>query len=329
MAPLAPLSHHEILALVAPFSRAGCALDLAASDRAERRLLFKPVAHPATGLLPALTEQLTLHDSGSGWRLTRHLQSADGLRAQLSAEGDDPGALLSAIQAVPPQRQFPRADGLSAAAALSHRCGPQGQLVLREAEARVCGLRLHMKVSGVRGYPAALDLRRAEDDPRRLPSDLLEVQGRAWTRLEARRQGWEASVQLRGPEPQRSTDAEGRLAETLQHLQRTLSEPPERFHQRHLTARWRVGLSRAGPLMLGVLLVAAAFAVRGRGGAGESALAALANLAPPLLMALFFMRREMPRIELPHWPRAPALSAWQPWADTDPPHAPSACPAPR
>jgi hypothetical protein len=314
MATAAPLTHHEILALVAPFSRTGCALDLAHSDRAERRLLFKPVVHAATDALPALTEQLTLNDSGDGWRLTRQLQAADGLNALLTAEGEDPAALLAAVQAVPPERQFPRIEGLDAPAALNQRCGPDGALVLRQAEARVCGLTLHMKVSGVRGYPAQLDLQRAEGDSRQFPADLLEVQGRAWTRLEARRQGWEASVQLRGSEPQRSADAEARLAQTLQHLQRTLSEPPACFHQRHRAARWRVGLARSGPLMVGVVLVAAAFAVRGRGGMGESALAALANLAPPLLMALFFMRREMPRIELPRLPRAPAAGSWLPWA---------------
>jgi hypothetical protein len=34
-------------------------------------------------------------------------------------------------------------------------------------------------------------------------------------------------------------------------------------------------------------------------------------------MALFFMRREMPRIELPRLPRAPAARSWQPWPDHD------------
>ena len=118
---------------------------------------------------------------------------------------------------------------------------------------------------------------------------------------------------LRGNEPRRSADARARLSQTLLHLQHTLAEPPARFHQRWRGARWRVGLLRGGPLMLGVALVAAAFAVRGRGGDSEATLAALANLAPPLLMALFFMRREMPRIELPRWPRSPAAGSWQPW----------------
>jgi hypothetical protein len=317
MAGLAPLTHHEILALVAPFSRAGLALDLPASDRAERRLRFRPVVHAAAGALPALTEQLCLEDRGSGWCLTRELQPARGPAAELSAEGEDPAALLAAVQAVPALRQFPRIAGLAAPAALAQRCAAGGGLVLREARARVCGLDLHMVVTGVRGYPALLQLARDEGDARRFPLDLLQVQGRAWARLEPRRLGWESSVQLRGSGSERSADAEARLAQTLQHLQRTLSGTPAQFHRQHRARRWRIGLLRGGPLMLGVALVAAAFAVRGRGGAGESALAALANLAPPLLMALFFMRREMPRIELPRLPLAPAAASWQPWSGPD------------
>lgn len=317
MAGLAPLTHHQILSLVAPFSRAGCALDLPASDRAERRLQFKPVLRAATASMPALTEQLNLQDAGDCWRLTRELRPEQGPGAALSAEGDDPAALLAAVQAVPPERQFPRIPGLPTHAALVQRCGPDGALVLREAHAQVCGLAVHLKLSGVRGYPATLEFRREDGDTRRLPLDLLEVQGRAWTRLEPRRQGWESSVQVRGSEPERSAHAEARLGQTLQHLQHTLSEPPALFHQRHRWARWRIGLARGGPLTIGVVLVAAAFAVRGRGGVGESTLAALANLAPPLLMALFFMRREMPRIELPRLPRAPAASSWQPWSAPD------------
>jgi hypothetical protein len=227
MAGTAPLTHHDILALVAPFSRAGCVLDLPASDRAERLLRFKPVLHAATEALPALTETLTLQDSGGDWLLTRELRNASGsMAAELHAEGEDPAALLAAVQAVPPERQFPHVPGLPAPVALTQRCGPGGALVLREARAQVCGLALHLKLSGVRGYPATLVFQREATDSRRLPQDLLEVQGRSWTRLEPRRQGWEASMQVRGSEPERSADAEARLAQTLQHLQRTLSARP-------------------------------------------------------------------------------------------------------
>ena len=40
-----PLTHHEILGLIEPFTRRGLHVDLAASNRIERRLLFKPIVH--------------------------------------------------------------------------------------------------------------------------------------------------------------------------------------------------------------------------------------------------------------------------------------------
>ena len=42
-----PLSHHDILGIVEPFTRRSRQLDLAASDRLNRRLLFKPIEHAA------------------------------------------------------------------------------------------------------------------------------------------------------------------------------------------------------------------------------------------------------------------------------------------
>lgn len=44
-----PLSHHEILVLADPFARAGLQVDLAATNRAARTVVFKPVELPAAG----------------------------------------------------------------------------------------------------------------------------------------------------------------------------------------------------------------------------------------------------------------------------------------
>jgi hypothetical protein len=46
----APLTHHQIIELVEPFSRQGLHIDLAASDRLQRRLRFRsiePAGQPA------------------------------------------------------------------------------------------------------------------------------------------------------------------------------------------------------------------------------------------------------------------------------------------
>lgn len=310
----APLSHHAILALVAPFSAAGWALDLPASDRAARRLVFRPVAHAAGATHPALTETRELRDTPRGWQLLRHLQPERGvalpaeMTAEVVAEDGEPAELLAAAAAIAPGDLF-----TSEGAALVLRCRPGHPPQLRAAQAQVAGLRVACTVSGVKGYPMQLVLTRAEADVRRLPDDLFEVLGGAWSRLVPLRTGWESSVMLRGQGAERSADARARLALSLAHLAGVLAAPPALFHQRFRARRWRIGLLRGGPLSLGVAVVAVAFAVRGTGGQAEAMLGALANLVPPLLMALFFMRREMPRIELPRVPRRPPASSWQPW----------------
>lgn len=315
-----PLSHHAILELAAPFSRAGLALDLPASDRAARRLRFKTRTLPAGPDGGSVTETLSLEDTGGGrWRLLRTLQPADPTvpPGRVSAEGIDPALLLARVMALPPERPFWRgAHGEHAA--LTLHAGAGEHWVLREAEGRAAGLRLQLSVSGVAGYAAELQLLRDEADSRRLPDDLLEVLGQGYTRLVPIGRRWDSSVRLRGAEPRRSAEAEARLHQALSHLAQTLSEPPLRFHQRHRAARWRLGLLRGVPLLLGVGLVALAFALRDSGSESDARLAALANLAPPLLMALFFMRREMPRIELPRLPRAPAAGSWKPGTGAPP-----------
>ena len=315
----APLSHHAILALVAAFSADGWALDLPASDRTARRLVFKPAAHAAGATHPALTETRELRDTPRGWQLLRRLQPGPGgtlqaeMTAEVLAEDGEPAELLAAAAAIAPGDLF-TAEG----AALTLRCRPSHPPQLRAAQAQVAGLHVACTVSGVKGYPMQLVLTRAEGDARRLPDDLFEVLGGAWSRLVPLRTGWESSVMLRGQDAARSADARERLALSLAHLAGVLAAPPALFHQRFRARRWRIGLLRGVPLSVGVAVVAVAFAVRGTGGQAEAMLGALANLVPPLLMALFFMRREMPRIELPRVPRRPPASSWQPWPSPGP-----------
>jgi len=65
----APLTHHEILALVAPFARRGRRVDLAASDRVARRIAFRPVEHAAREDVPAHRETLSLAQQAAGLAL--------------------------------------------------------------------------------------------------------------------------------------------------------------------------------------------------------------------------------------------------------------------
>ncbi|MCU0968263.1 MAG: hypothetical protein MUF03_05460 [Rubrivivax sp.] len=324
-----PLTHHEILALVAPFARAGRHVDLTASDRAARIVAFRDRDHPAapagsTGL-PALRESLRLEvPVNGGLRLRRVIDAGGGLQASLLAEGDDAGELLARIDAVSPARQLRFADRL--AVALEQRVergGGDDALRMRGAEARVAGLRVHVGVTGVKGFPAELEVEREGDEVRALPPDLLQVLGRAWSRLEPMARGWRGSIDLRGGDLQRSRDAEARLAHTLQHLRDTLAEPPSRFHERHRGRRWWVSMREMVPMAIGLGIVAVALSLRREDPGQAQILALLANLTPPLLMGLFFLRREMPRIGLPRVPWAPAADAWvpQPPAGAVPPDA--------
>jgi hypothetical protein len=316
-----PLTHQDILARVEPLVRAGRAVDLAASDRLQRRIAFRPIEHPARPAgpdgrgLPALVETLQLEDGegpgGSGLRLTRTFTTGSGLQARTIAEGPEAGELLARIEAVPAADQvILRGDATVVLTQVLQAAGP----VLRAAEARVAGLALGMEVSRVSGYPAELTLRGPGEPTPRWPPDLLAVLGRPWDRLRRTPEGWVANLQLRGREPQRSADACARLLRTVDHLATTLAEPPARFHARHRMARWGVALRDTLPLLTGLAVVGIALYVQRQGSGAEPILALLANAAPPILMLLFFMRREMPRLELPRVPRRLRPDAWAPLA---------------
>jgi hypothetical protein len=123
---LQPLTHHEIIALVEPFSRSGRRVDLAASDRLERRLVFQTVDH--AGDRAAAADSLAAAELRETWqlepgtskpyRLTRTVRIACGanaksnaspnasLHATLHAEGKHPGDLLARMATVPLRCQF-------------------------------------------------------------------------------------------------------------------------------------------------------------------------------------------------------------------------------
>jgi hypothetical protein len=111
--PAPPLTHHDIIALAAPFARAGWQVDLAASQRAERRIAFRALERPAQDDLPALRDSLLLESFGTGTcRLTRTLALHEGgLRASLQVLGPDPATLLAQLLAVEPRRAFRRGPG--------------------------------------------------------------------------------------------------------------------------------------------------------------------------------------------------------------------------
>ena len=229
----APLTHHEILGLVEPFARSGRQVDLAASDRLERQLVFKPVPRATNASeLAGLTETLALdHPEPGTFCLTRMLTPASGPAARLQAEGTQLADLLAQIDAVEPPRQFLAGDGY--VIALSHRLEPTGTLVLTSGELRVGDLTLTLAVPRTPGVPGEIAIASGNDaQSLALPDDLLAVLGWGWPCLRRARQGWAGSLRLRGSGAQRSQDAEAKLERAALHLARTLAEPPHRFHER-------------------------------------------------------------------------------------------------
>lgn len=316
MATLPPLTHHEIFTLVAPFAQAGYQVDLAATDRPARRLLFRPRdVHDAA--LPAawqpLREQITLTCGNNHHALLRTLETAQGLRATLEGEGGDIDALLAACAQVPPARQFMQADGV--AVPLQHRllrgANPAPALMLKAARAQLPGLVLQMRLSPVQGYSAEVALERDGARVAQLPADLLEVLGLAFHRLVSNSRGWASRVELRGADARRGDDAEKRLAQMVAHLARTLAAPPREFHRRHRRARWLIALYSTWPVAVAGGVLAVGISLQARGAAADSQLALLANVVPPLLLVALFLRRETPRIGLPRWPRRLRADAWQ------------------
>jgi hypothetical protein len=172
-------------------------------------------------------------------------------------------------------------------------------------------LTLALTVSRVRGIPGEMELVAPDGGVPMLPEDLLAVLGLPWTRLSRVKAGWRASLRLRAREPERSRDAELKLEQTAAHLARTMAESPRHFHQRFRAARWRMTFRRSIPLLGTLALIGAAIAVPWLGLAQESVLRMLVLNSPPLLLLMFFSMRELPRIEIPPWPRRLTAETWR------------------
>ena len=334
LAPVTPLSHHEILSLVEPFTRRGRHVDLAASDRAARKLVFKPLDHPADGeTRPALRETLQLESAGAGrWRLTRLLTLPGGLQASLEAEGATPAELLARVTAIPLQRQVIAEAGLLVAkqqrleqrspmapeALADEAALAAAPVLMHQATAQLDGLRLQMKVSPVKGISGEIELEPTDDAVPGLPDDLLAVLGWSWARLIKRQHGWTTRLRLRGEGYKRCRDAETKLELAVRHVAKTLAEPPARFHDQRVGARWGVVARRTLPLLGSAVMIAAAgvFAKLEPDLAQDSVLRMLIFHAPPILLVILFSLNELPRVEIPPLPRRPRGDSWRPRAVT-------------
>jgi hypothetical protein len=320
-----PLTHHEILELVEPFVRRGRHPDLPVSDRVARRIAFKALEHAGdTPGSPGLHDTLQLDHLREGrYRLTRVLAHPSGAQARLVTEGAQPGELLARIECIAPWRQVRTVGNF--VIAWRHRLeasdgtpGDAAKLVLTDAEARgECPnewLKLTMDVPSMKGVSGEIKVFADAAEGVDLPDDMLAVQGRDWDcfrHIIGGAEGWRSNVKLRGSGEARSDDAEHKFECTIEHVARTLAEPPARFHERWTGARWRVFMRRMIPLGICIGLIAGAAAVPYMGIADDSVIHMLLFNAPPLLLVLFFSMRELPRIEVPPLPSRLRAAAWR------------------
>ena len=223
------------------------------------------------------------------------------------AEGRDAGELLQRIEAVAPQRQFNARCRFTTG--LSFRLDG-AKLILTEATLQFGGYTLHTRVPRTKGMAAEFELAAPAASAVTLPEDLLAMIGWDWSPLRARKDIWTGKVRLRGKEPRRSTSAEAKLARTVQHLVATLSQPPAAFHQRHDKARWGAALRRGIPLLTALGMIAGASMLPRAALDDFSPLRMMLFNIPTLLLALAFSMQELPRFEIPPWPRRLDASAW-------------------
>ncbi len=321
-APMPPLTHHEIVGLIEPFARRGLHVDLVRTDRIKRCLVFKVIEHGDSHCsLAGLREDLRLENPApNSFRLTRTLTLPSGLAAMLRTDGPDPREVLARIDGVPVSRQFQSRAG--AIIALSHILKPDAnagadtmapaRMVLTSAEARIEGLTLRLKDSAVSGYPGDIDLLPQAGHAFEFPDDLLAVLGRGWGVLRRHRAGWSGYVNVRGGARERTQQLEVKFAQMVAHLAATLAEPPSRFHETRLRARWHVALRRATPMLIYAALLAGAGGMSFVKFPEGSFVPNLLLSTPSLLMLSVFVVRNRPRLEFPRLPRRLNPSAWRP-----------------
>jgi hypothetical protein len=308
-----PLTHHDIVALTEPFARRGRRVDLAASDRQARQLVFRPRVDPADTpdhAAPRETLQLDCLE-GNWYRLTRTLDRRDGRQGTLRTAGSDIAELLAVIDAVPAEQHFVTAPGFTVVRSYSlDRGGDAASLTLTHGEVKVEGLRLTLSVPAVRRIAATINLQPTSSHRPALPEDVLAVLGWNWARLVRDGQGWTSRLRLRGSLADRTRTAETALDCAAAHLAQTVGEAPARYHERLRAARWGVFFRRGIPTLTALSLFGAvALAARFWPDLPPAVVVALYHV-PTVIVAVSFVLQELPRFEIPPWPRRLPASAW-------------------
>jgi hypothetical protein len=314
-----PLSHHEILELMGPFTRRDRHLDMRASRREERLLVLAPMEHPPPAPeLPRLREVLSLEARETGWyRLVRELTALapDGatvLRASLTAAGRNLEALAAGVEAVPLAQQFHLVEGICVQCSYRLETASGGRMYPVPTRARALVEGVTVEIDADRGGGTPFQLRLVPPAGRRLnvPEDLLRVLGRDWRPLREQAGHWNAGINLRSEGSGRAGEIEAKITRSVGHLARTLSRPPAEFHPRFLRERRRIAARQGIRMLVSLALVAALVSVtlsplaRGPGG---MVLVHYGSIA--ILVGAFFLG-DPPAIQPPRLPQTLDQTAW-------------------
>lgn len=311
--PAPPLTHHEILGLAEPFARSGWRIDLAGTRRENRQLRFAPSPGQASDAPTGFRSWLDLDASNPRrLRLVRTVRGVDGRQATLKAGGADLAALLASIEAVPADRHLPAGQPSVSRSYEVAALGPAGasSLVLVEGRIDADGLLATLRVPDVRGLAAELVLRPTGPTPPSLPEDLVAVLGWDWARLVPDSNGWSTRLRLRGDLAARTRRAESALEQLARHLATTLAAPPAEYHVRLRRARWGVFARRGIPTFTALGLTTAVLGLALlRLDLSMAQWIALYHV-PTVIVALSFTLQELPRFEIPPWPRPLPQRSW-------------------
>ncbi|MEO1574916.1 MAG: hypothetical protein AAFU65_08145, partial [Pseudomonadota bacterium] len=304
-----PLSHHDILRLSAPFARRGLRADLAASDRAARRITFVPGEPDRAGEID-LTFDLYLLDPDPPV-LIRRASHGGALQATASAQGMDISILLDHLDTLDPANQF-RSPG-EALVADSYDLTDDGEHRLTACAAVVGGLLVELDARTVVGEPMTARVYSARHGvPVRLPDDLFTLVDRRWRPLFEADEGYSTSLRPPVSEPARSQTARDVFAQTMDHMSRVLSRPPGDYHAQHGRRRWWVFGRRYVPIGLCVAIVGALPLIDRYLIDEDTQLhPGFLSLPPVLMIAVMLLSwRDMPLFGFPPLPRRLADNAW-------------------
>jgi hypothetical protein len=304
-----------MLRLIAPFSTRGYRVDLAATDRAARRLVLRALTaeggQPEEGARECL--YLEVPETGAR-RLFRRVEQPGGLVAELCIEdATDLDAALETVLGADAPGLFRALDDGHSLAMTYCSTTPQSAWRLVRATSQVAGRTVW--IDATRGDPekgrVEYAIGPASGGERPLPVDLVAVLGRGWGSMAWRESAWRGRLQVSRRLSRRRTQLEQAGVTLVGHLLAVFAAAPDAFHPRYRLARWAVVWRRLFPTLVFALLVAVLVApmllVSGFEAPGWFIALSHPFMLLGVVLAIYF---DVRLFDVPPLPRALALESW-------------------